>query len=139
MLVTTEQIYTFIISAVVMLAIDGTYLSQTGYLFTDMMAKIQRSPFKANLLGAVLAYLGLILAINIFILQQPKIPEKKKYILAFLLGFCIYIVYEGTSFALLKDWRPMLVVLDTIWGSILFLLTTVITVKLVKLIKAKTK
>lgn len=135
MLVSSEQIYTFLISAVVMLAIDGTYLSQTGYLFTDMMAKIQGSPFQMNLWGAILAYFGLILAINIFILQQPKIPEKKKYLLAFMLGFCIYIVYEGTSFALLKDWKPMLVILDTLWGSVLFLATTFITIKLVNLIK----
>ena len=137
MLVTPKQIYTFLISAVVMLAIDGAYLSQTGYLFTDMMAKIQGSPFRMNLWGAVLAYFGLILAINVFILQQPKIPEKKKYVLAFLLGFCIYLVYEGTSFALLKDWKPMLVILDTLWGAILFLATTFITVKLVNLIKAR--
>jgi uncharacterized membrane protein len=47
-----------------------------------------------------------------------------------ILGFVIYGVYETTTYALLKKWKLQTVMIDTLWGGILFGLTTMITYKL---------
>jgi len=46
---------------------------------------------------------------------------------AFLLGIIEYGVYELTTKSLLKNWNYKTVIIDTLWGGILFSLTTYIT------------
>lgn len=135
-----EQVITFVVSAVVMILLDSLYLtSAAGGVFQNLIKKIQGTPLKLNLKGAFLAYVGLVIVINMFVLLQPKIPEKKKYLLAFFLGLCIYVVYEGTNLAIFKDWNWIAVGIDSVWGGILFLITTIVTVNCMKLISKKLK
>jgi len=69
--------------------------------------------------SAFLCYIFLVIGLNYFIL------EKKKSIWdAFLLGLVIYGVYETTNYAIFDKWQTMMVVIDTLWGGILFALTT---------------
>lgn len=42
-----------------------------------------------------------------------------------LLGLLVYGVYDFTNMATLKDWPLMITVVDTVWGSTLFMLTGV--------------
>jgi uncharacterized membrane protein len=49
---------------------------------------------------------------------------------AFLLGIVIYGVYETTSYALLKKWKLSIVLMDTLWGGVLFGLTTALVYSL---------
>ena len=51
-----------------------------------------------------------------------------------ILGAVIYGVYEGTSYALLKNWKISTVIVDTLWGGVLFGLTTFVTYYIHKLI-----
>jgi uncharacterized membrane protein len=51
---------------------------------------------------------------------------------AFLLGVLIYGVYETTNYAFFKDWSLLLVILDTLWGGILFSTTTFLYYKIAK-------
>jgi uncharacterized membrane protein len=76
--------------------------------------------------GAILCYLALILGLNYFIIQP-----KKSAVDAFIFGLVIYAVYETTNYATLKKWSPTLVVMDTLWGGVLFALTTYLTYELV--------
>ena len=46
--------------------------------------------------------------------------KKASYTEAFLLGLCVYGIYETTNYALFNEWKPHIVVTDTIWGGILF-------------------
>ena len=84
---------------------------------------------KVNIYGAIIAYLFLIVAISYFI-----ILPKKGIVDAMILGAVIYGVYEGTSYALLKNWKISTVIVDTLWGGVLFGLTTFITYYINKLI-----
>ena len=63
----------------------------------------------------------------IFSLYYFIIKDKKPVIDAFLLGFIIYGVYDATSYAVFKKWSPGLAIVDTLWGGILFSLTTALT------------
>ena len=60
------------------------------------------------------------------------IPDQKKSLPdAFLLGIVIYGVYETTSYALLDKWTLNAVLLDTLWGGILFTTTYFLTLKVI--------
>ena len=108
-----------LISGAVMLGLDFIYLSAFSKFFNKMVNSIQGSPIAFNVVGAVLCYILLIFGLNYFIIDQ-----KKSWMDAFLLGIVIYGVYETTSYAILKKWKLESVAIDTLWGGILFALTT---------------
>lgn len=114
-----------IISALLLLSIDSVYLTIIKDLFKNQIVSVQKSPLKLDFYGAALSYLFLIIGINYFVLQRNG-----SWVDAFVLGIVIYGVYEATSFALLKNWKPITVVIDTIWGGILFALVAILTKKI---------
>lgn len=132
-----EQVVTVIVSASIMLGLDAIYLTSFGDFFQRLVKKIQGKKLTLNVGAAVVTYLAMILVLNVFILQQPKIPENKKYMLAWVLGLCVYLVFDGTNLAIFQAWTWKALILDSIWGSLLFLVTTFLTVKLVKALKFK--
>tara|TARA_B100001175_G_C19433226_1_gene602252 strand:+ start:510 stop:893 length:384 start_codon:yes stop_codon:yes gene_type:complete len=122
------NITNIIVSGVLLLCIDSVYLSLIKDFFSKQITDVQRSPLKINIYGVILSYLFLIIGINYFIIQHNKSVFD-----AFMLGLVIYGVYEGTTYALLKDWRINTVILDTLWGGILFGLVTYFTYLLISL------
>ena len=115
------------ISAIAMLLLDFIYLSALSDIFNKLIFSIQGSKIKLNPIGAILCYILLIGGLNYFIISRRKSLQE-----AFILGIVIYGVYETTNLALLKKWSPKAVALDTLWGGILFALTTKITYMLAK-------
>jgi uncharacterized membrane protein len=91
---------------------------------------VQGSNIQMNFLGAALCYIFLIAGLNYFIIKPHKSPTD-----AFLLGLVIYGVYETTNYALFKNWSILTVFIDTLWGGILFALTTYIVNSLRKIFK----
>ena len=87
---------------------------------------VQGEPLKVNYYSAFLCYLLLVFALYHFI-----IAPRRSLFDAFLLGFIIYGVYETTTKALLKKWNWITVFVDTLWGGILFTLTTYLTYKMI--------
>jgi uncharacterized membrane protein len=90
----------------------------TGY-FNKQVQAVQNSPIKINFVAAIICYVFLITGLNYFIIGPNKSVSD-----AFLLGLVIYGVYETTNLALLKNWSTLTAVIDTLWGGILFALTT---------------
>jgi uncharacterized membrane protein len=109
-------------SAILFVIIDSVYLKFMKDYFQKQVIKVQGSPIKMNFLGAALCYIFLIAGINYFIIQPKKSVQD-----AFLLGLVIYGVYETTNYAIFKNWSIISVIVDTLWGGILFALTTYIT------------
>jgi uncharacterized membrane protein len=87
-----------------------------------MIQSIQGTKIKFNIVGAIMCYILLIVGLNYFI-----IDKKRPIIDAFILGIIIYGVYETTNYAIIEKWDPIAVIIDTLWGGILFTLTTKIT------------
>lgn len=48
------------------------------------------------------------------------------YILTTIWRIIIYGVYETTNYALFKNWSILTVIIDTLWGGLLFASTTYI-------------
>ena len=118
-----------IISGILLVLIDSLYLSSIKGFFDKQIMSVQKSPLQVDFLAAILCYLVLIIGLYYFI-----ISKKKPVYEAFLLGFVIYMVFELTNKGILKNWKWNTVLLDGIWGGILFAITTFITYKLYRLI-----
>lgn len=110
----------FLITLIIGL-LDFIYINLILKYFQNMILKIQKTPIKLRLIPAILCYLVLIFSVYYFIILQNA-----PLINAFLLGFSIYSVYELTNYGTIKDWNLKFVIADSIWGGILFLLTTFI-------------
>jgi uncharacterized membrane protein len=115
----------YILSAIVLVLLDSVYLNMITKYFNNQIKKVQQTDIEIKLSGVIMCYVFLIFGLNYFIIQYNKSPLD-----AFLLGLTIYAVYELTNYALLKKWSVKTVVLDTLWGGILFGLTTIIVYKI---------
>jgi len=113
--------FKLLISAIVFISLDSIYLNLMKDYFDKQVEKVQGSKIKMNFLGAALCYVFLIAGLNYFIIKPKKSIQD-----AFLLGLVIYGVYETTNYALFKKWSLLTVLIDTLWGGILFALTTYI-------------
>ena len=113
--------FLMLLSAIVLISIDFVYLNvMKGYL-DNQLKSVQGSPVKFNYLGAALCYVFLIVGLNYFIIKPKKSVSD-----AFLLGIVIYGVYETTNYATFKNWSLLTVIIDTLWGGLLFAATTYI-------------
>ena len=120
--------FALLISAITLVSIDYLYLSMIKGYFKNQIKKVQGTPLKTNLLPIAFCYIFLIFGINYFIIKPKRSVQD-----AFLLGLVIYGVYETTNWALFTNWSPITVIIDTLWGGILFAVTTYITTYLTRL------
>ena len=119
----------YIIPAFSMLFIDSVYLSNIGGpMFDNMVKKIQKDDMKLNIYGAIGAYILMILALYKFIIVERKPPTD-----AFILGVCIYGVFDFTNYAIFKNYSLIVGLLDLLWGGILYYIVTWITYKLLRI------
>ena len=117
-----------IILGIVLLLLDYIYISTFSNHFKEQIYKVQNKPLKLNIKSAVLSYILLILGLYYFILKENKSLKD-----AFLLGIFVYGVYELVTITLLKDWKWKTVLIDTLWGGILFTTTVYITRNILKM------
>ena len=111
--------FLFLASAFILLLLDYIYLNIIKDFFSKQIQTVQGSKLEVNFLGVAFCYIFLIFGINYFIIKPHKSVSD-----AFLLGLIIYGVYETTNYALLKNWSILTVIVDTLWGGILFATTT---------------
>ena len=113
--------FLMLLSAIIFITLDFIYLQSIKDYFQKQVQSVQGSAMQVNYLGAALCYVFLIAGINYFIIKPNRSVKD-----AFLLGLVIYGVYETTNYALFKNWSAITVIIDTLWGGILFALTTYI-------------
>ena len=112
----------FVVSGVILLLLDATYITTTSKLYNDQIVNVQRVIMKVKPVGAIICYSFIILGLYYFIISKKRPMEE-----AFLFGLVVYGVYDATNYATLKKWSPYLAIMDTIWGGTLFALTTQLT------------
>lgn len=110
-----------LVSAIVFISIDFIYLNVMKGYFDNQVKKIQGSPIQMNYLGAAICYILLVIGINYFIIKPRKSVSD-----AFLLGIIIYGVFDTTNYAIFKNWSLLTVIIDTLWGGLLFASTAYI-------------
>jgi uncharacterized membrane protein len=107
--------WNWFIITVLVLIIDGTYLSLTSSPFRNMITRIQGSPMVINIYGAILAYVAIVILIFFF-------TDGRKWWEIWLLGASTYGLFDATNYALFKGWNKWIALQDTIWGGTLFVL-----------------
>ena len=117
-----------VVLGLLMLVIDFVYLMSVGNYFNSQIKSVQGSDLKMRYLGGIICYPFLVLGLYYFIIKNRKNYKNNMDMVrdAAILGWVIYMVYESTNYAILKNWKFETVLLDGIWGGILFGLTTYI-------------
>jgi len=122
------MIINIIYIAIIMLVIDSIYLTLIKGFLNKQIKTIQGSDIKLNYLGTAICYPIMIFGLYYFIIKNKKNYKNNYQIVrdAVILGWVIYGVYESTNLAVFKKWDLKTVLVDGIWGGILFGLTTYI-------------
>jgi uncharacterized membrane protein len=115
----------YLFSAIVFVVLDGLYINLIKDYFNQQIKRVQGSDIQINYIAAAITYIFLIYGLNYFIIQKNRSPAD-----AACLGFIIYGVYEFTNLSTIKNWSTLLSIIDTLWGAVLFGLTTAIIYKL---------
>ena len=117
--------FLMLLSAIVMISLDFVYLTVMKGYFNNQVKRVQGTPLQINYLGAAICYIFLITGLNYFIIKPRKSVTD-----AFLLGIVIYGVYETTNYALFSNWSIISVIIDTLWGGLLFATTAYVVEKI---------
>jgi uncharacterized membrane protein len=112
---------TLLVTAVILLSLDSIYIYVFSNMFMKQIEDVQGSPLTLNLVGAIPCYIILISGLYYFIIKPNRTVMD-----AFLLGLFVYGVYEFTNLAIIKKWNIQTVMIDTLWGGLLFATTTYI-------------
>jgi uncharacterized membrane protein len=116
------KLFDFLKVAALFAAVDTPYLAVVRSQVLEMTKTIQGGrAVTFRLAAAVPVY-----AAMTFLLQTFATST----LTAFLLGLCVYAVYDFTSYALLKDYRLDIAIMDTLWGGVLFAIVYKLKIKL---------
>lgn len=112
-----KDLYNLLIIYILLIMADGLYFMFVKNLFDIQIRAVQGTSINVNLLAFFLCYIFIAFVLYYFIIR-----EKNSIFNAFLLGLCIYAIYELTNKALFNKWKWSTVILDSLWGGILFML-----------------
>lgn len=107
------------ITFICLVALDVCYLTVTKDLMSVQIASVQRVALQPRMIGAIVCYLLIAAGLWYFILRDRRSPWE-----AMLLGVVIYGVFDSTNYAIFKNWKWQVALLDTLWGGVLFAMTT---------------
>jgi uncharacterized membrane protein len=93
--------------------------------FRELVLNIQGEDLNLKIIPAIISYFLIIFSIYYFIIRENKL-----YLDSFILGIIIYGIFEATSMAIFKKWDYYTLILDTIWGGILYVISFAIYKKI---------
>ena len=116
-----------IIATLVLLLADFLWIGlYMGKQYQTQVLSIQGSNMKANPVFIVLAYLLMVVGLNVFVLPNIRkgheLEDSLKYGLTF--GIVLYGVYDFTSGAVLTKWNKKLAIVDVIWGGFVYFIAS---------------
>ena len=115
----------YFLFTIIFVMIDSIYLKTMSGFFNRQVKLIQGSQISMRPIATFLCYLLLSTGLFYF-----SILKKLTTYEAFLLGIFVYGVYETTNRAIFKKWKFSTVILDTLWGGLLFSSSTFLYKKL---------
>jgi len=99
----------------IILVLDSIFIYLMKDHFINQIKTVQNSDISIKIPYAIICYLIIICGFYYFV-----ILKNYDYKDAFILGVFIYSVFETTNMSLLKNWQLQTVIIDSIWGGILF-------------------
>ena len=116
-----------IIATLVLLFADFLWIGlYMGKQYQSQVRTIQGTELKANPVFIILAYLLMVVGLNVFVLPNIRkgheLEDSLKYGLTF--GIILYGVYDFTSGAVLKKWNKKLAIIDILWGGFVYFIAS---------------
>lgn len=109
----------------ILLLIDYFYLKSISKHFNKLISNIQGSEINLNLTSTLLCYFFIVFGLKYFIIDKNKGRTVNETVWdAMLLGWTVYGIFETTNHAIFKKWTWDTVFIDTLWGGILYGLST---------------
>jgi uncharacterized membrane protein len=104
------------------MVLDAIYITLTyRLLFERTLTKINNTTHvKIKYWSAILFYF--ITAIGFYFFLER---DRKPLYYSFLFGLFIYSFYEITNYTIIESWSLQTVIIDSLWGGVLFLLVAV--------------
>ena len=130
-----KVIYKILCISILALLLDIPYLIYTKDTFMDMIYRVQGGQsFNFRFIYLIPIYILIGIVIYYYVFSGLKVDKEyntnELIIRAFLIGVCIYGIYNLTNYTLLTNWDFNFIFQDTLWGGILFTLTSLIANKI---------
>lgn len=110
-----------VITLVTLLALDACFIGITKDIWYLQVASVQRVSMQPRILGAIVCYLCMTIGLWYFILRDRRSVWE-----AMLLGMVTIGVFDSTNYTIFKKWKWQMAVMDTLWGGVLFSITTMV-------------
>lgn len=124
----------YIIISVVLIFLDFMWISFNMTAYSNTILKIQKSALEPRIEHTLIAYIIILFSVIYvaipFTVQNIKKGEAienkllKSLMYGGAVGFSIYGIYNFTSLAIYKDMGVSVGIMDTLWGTTLYTLTT---------------
>jgi len=123
----------FILSLIV-LSLDISWISLNYSKYNDTVKAIQGSPISLNPLAGILCYVVILISVLFYALPyieyQITVKKYEKWQACLIfgggLGFIIMAIYNLTTLSILKNHNWTITIIDCIWGTFLYTVSTVI-------------
>lgn len=132
----------YLIVAVVLMVLDVAWILMNLSGYSKAVLAVQKSPMRLRNEHAIIAYI--IILFSIFYVAIPFTTQNiknldsissvsvanvankllKSFMYGGAVGFSIYGIYNFTSLAIYKDMDTSIGIMDTLWGTTLYTLTT---------------
>jgi len=115
---TLTLIILYVVTAMVFLLLDAIMLTLVMKpLFTSHIGSMMETDMR---LGAAAVFYLAYVAGLVFLIGWPALKTGAPVLLpAAVLGAMAYGTYEFTSYAIMKNWSPVMVATDVVWGTVL--------------------
>jgi len=111
----------FILTAILLIAIDAVYLKLIAPFYNLQVKKIQGNDIKFRMYSAFIVYIILITGLYYFVIGPNKTAKEGAFF-----GLVVYGVFDFTNHAIIENYPLPLAIMDTIWGTFLCGTTTLL-------------
>jgi uncharacterized membrane protein len=119
------SIVTFLVLTIDFIWIKLVMLDQ----YNSLIYNVQNKSLSVRFIPTILSYITIILPIILFVI--PKLTQRRRVLDSLvyggIMGFLMYGMFSFTNYALIQDWSLTVVLLDTIWGAILYSIVSLLT------------
>jgi uncharacterized membrane protein len=133
-LLNNSHLKVLVLSIIFFLVLDALFIGALMKDWQSLLLRVQGEKMEVRLSSAVGAYVVMVLA-WVYFVYRPYLVHKNintAVRTGAMLGFVIYGVFELTNFAIIKKWNMKFVLMDTIWGSLLYGLVTYFSLSLMR-------
>jgi uncharacterized membrane protein len=129
----------YLIITGILMVLDVAWIAMNVSAYSSVILNVQKSPVRLRTDYAIIAYLFILFSVIYvaipFTTQSIKKGDSirsisietkllKSFIYGGAVGFSIYGIYNFTSLAIYKDLDNTMGIIDTLWGTALYTITT---------------